>query len=1391
MKKSSMFWIIAILIPFSGIAQEKEIDLFYYYKGEKLYLDINTQKALLISNNKSSVALEAKNLIKSQHIDNLVSYTGYQEVYFKNTGSFTRSSHLEIINEMNANLTDYRIEPYLMMEEDNQIRLSNYFYVKLKQLSDSVLLRQKAIEMNVDIVSQNQYMPLWFVLKNNEQSVLDRLTVMNAFYECGMFDVSEPDLIPSKMDLSCANDPLFGEQWNLNNTGQFGATIGIDIKACHAWELSKGRNTVISIVDGGIFNRHPDLRGNIYPIAYDTYRNVVEDSSMEITYYTNYYDSHGTTVAGVAGAKQNEIGVSGVAPECQLMSVAIPDVNAITWETHAILCANGIHFAWQNGADVINNSWTSIQSQVLEDAIDSALIRGRQGSGCIVIFAAGNSESSTVLYPARLPRVIAVNGISPRGIRGDNVPYRDFVQPTNYGNDLDITAPCVSVPTTINPGFNDDYYTLSNGSSLAAPQVSGTVALMLSVNPNLTQQQVRSILESTCTKLANYTFTNNPNHPNSSWNAEVGHGLLNSHAAVFQALFYDKEIIGPTIITSNHEYNLSDRSYPDSVAFSWTSSSNIRIVCEESGQRVVVHGLSLGIDMGWIRLTVSHKGESKTFSKNIIVIGNQSAQTITSDITWQYASPHILTNNVTIENGGRLTINSSQIQCAPDVKFIVKPGGRLILNACTLTNLSTCGKILWQGIEVWGNPSLEQNVTNQGVLQMTGSLIQNAVCGIYVGCPSTTGSYGGACGGGLILAQNSYFYNNLKSVEFCPYEASGSSSYTPPNRSNFTNCNFVTFADPWDDDIDSAFFIVKANTAIVRLYGVRGVRFGGCSFANYKGGHNVSDCGIGIYANNASVTIEGTGFSYPNLFIPSQYNYFAGFGRAIVIKDAGTRASSIKFTNFIGNYVGIYASLVDKLTIESSIIRPITQRNPPLAYAHGVYLEYCDGYTIENNQFIGDGNNGTGLRIDNSGEGNNYVQINTFSDLCLATLASGINGIVTIPNYTGLLYKCNKFSNNAEDIRIDEESKVKFQHTYNNLATGNIFENSTVAVRNAGAPGFGLGYYYNHYYNNTQPNHRPTGYVSNPSGYIHLVGRGEHSCKGIGYMGENYYLIAEYPIWDILENNYLEITNTLEKTKNAYFEKYGNKEINWEQLLESGNDPSDFPQAKLCMEIAGLGDQIQEICNNAFAILNKAETFDRKIYNIWLRRENKLSSDYLLAKSYVEISDWEKAEEVLKGIPERFPYYNQEVHQSNITCLKYQYELNNNNTLKTSQYEVESKEMEFNSYRGSSYPALAALLERVTGEIICLDLDNKCDVVFTDAGKGVQKIIGKDNPVIQDGINNDLISVNIHPNPANNTVFISLDKMPETSVNYQLYDIQGKELQNGNFSRSRNWILLL
>lgn len=203
--------------------------------------------------------------------------------------------------------------------------------------------------------------------------------------------------------------------------------------------------------------------------------------------------------------------------------------------------ADGLTWAVNHGADVINNSWgdaggtipnitNSIYSAILHDALDNAMTNGRNGLGCILVFAAGNQAA--INYPANYsPEIICVGSIDSNGVRmNTNNVFQSAV-----GNQLDVVAPGVDIVSTF-PGGPPIGPTYTNsGTSFAAPYVSGLAALLISTNPCLTSQQIQNIIEQTSQKASNYNYSNTSGRPNGTWNNETGYGLIDAYAAVQMA----------------------------------------------------------------------------------------------------------------------------------------------------------------------------------------------------------------------------------------------------------------------------------------------------------------------------------------------------------------------------------------------------------------------------------------------------------------------------------------------------------------------------------------------------------------------------------------------------------------------------------------------------------------------------------------------------------------------------------------------------------------------------------------------------------------------------------------------------------------------------------------
>lgn len=343
-------------------------------------------------------------------------------------------------------------------------------------------------------------------MKITKNTVGNTLEVANQFFETGLFASSQPDFLSD--DRFCSNDPMFGSLWGLNNT----SNPNHDINICQAWNITQGANVNVAVLDQGIFKTHIDLHSNIHPLSYNTETN---------TSPSQLFGDHGTHCAGtIAAIKDNNIQVVGVSPLSKLMDVS----NSLAGTPNSRMKrADGINWAWQNGADIISNSWGSgVQYQVIDDAINNALQNGRNGKGTIIVFATGNSYGA-VSYPANSnPNILSVGAMTSSGTRSSF---------SNFGTQLDVVAPGSSILSTTPNNQTASW----DGTSMATPHVAGVAALILSVNPCLTAQQVRDIIEQTAQKVGGYSYTTTSGRPDGIWNNEMGYGLVDAHAAVLMA----------------------------------------------------------------------------------------------------------------------------------------------------------------------------------------------------------------------------------------------------------------------------------------------------------------------------------------------------------------------------------------------------------------------------------------------------------------------------------------------------------------------------------------------------------------------------------------------------------------------------------------------------------------------------------------------------------------------------------------------------------------------------------------------------------------------------------------------------------------------------------------
>ncbi len=323
------------------------------------------------------------------------------------------------------------------------------------------------------------------------------------FSGSGFFEYAEPNFpVYAFRD---PNDPLRGQQWSLRSTN-----------APDAWDITTGLDTlVIAVVDSGVLATHPDLTGKVLT----TGRNFAADPANSNS--TDNY-GHGTYVAGIAAANTNNgVGLAGIAWNARILPIKV--LNEQGLGSNATI-AKGIRYAIERRADIINISLGGPErSKEVEDATRTAFI-----GGAVLVASVGNNGSNQPNYPAAFDGVIGVGAFNQRG---------EAASFSNYGPELSLTAPGSSI---IGPWIGPQQYVFDSGTSSAAPFVSGAAALMLSVNRNLSNVQVRNILENTADNSkpgdAGGVATNNSgvraNNLQTVYNQRFGWGRLNILKAV-------------------------------------------------------------------------------------------------------------------------------------------------------------------------------------------------------------------------------------------------------------------------------------------------------------------------------------------------------------------------------------------------------------------------------------------------------------------------------------------------------------------------------------------------------------------------------------------------------------------------------------------------------------------------------------------------------------------------------------------------------------------------------------------------------------------------------------------------------------------------------------------
>ena len=331
------------------------------------------------------------------------------------------------------------------------------------------------------------------------------------------------------------SDPLSGCQWHLRNSGQYPGGAGQDINVEDAWTTTRGAGVNVAVVDNGMHFEHEDLTDNVDPARnrnYSSWRRSIFDP----------YHSHGTNVAGLIAARDNDIGMRGVAPRATIYGYdifsEITDANI----ADAMFRMGKGSTPGDEDTAVSNNSWGPGNSPrpawahaSWETAVQNGVTSGNHGKGIFYVLAAGNGHQ--VDDNANLnehTNYYAVTAVCSVNYDDERSSYSET------GANLWICAPSNGAGRRIATTHNGHLYTTSfGGTSAAAPIVSGVAALLRSADDSLTWRDLKLILAASARKndelhagWAQGALEYGSDSERYFFNHEYGFGMVDAGAAV-------------------------------------------------------------------------------------------------------------------------------------------------------------------------------------------------------------------------------------------------------------------------------------------------------------------------------------------------------------------------------------------------------------------------------------------------------------------------------------------------------------------------------------------------------------------------------------------------------------------------------------------------------------------------------------------------------------------------------------------------------------------------------------------------------------------------------------------------------------------------------------------